>query len=248
MNKTVMTLMTTMLFLFVALGAHAAAYDLRDYPSPFVAANTVNTIIVVGDNAPASHVVAQTRIALALGQEAGNPATGKAKLASEVENLNTNIISIGNPCINSVSAQIVPYNKNCHEGYTPGKASIKVYENGNYLHVVAAGYTDEATAEAASLLQQMSGHGMSGQERTITFQETVEAQAEEAEQEQESEASAQETGDTEEEPGLTADNDAPQGQQREASSDNDSGKPVIMVEEEQNLIQRLFSWLGSLFS
>ncbi len=151
----------------------ALAYDLSDYPEPFAEEGEVDAVVVVGDDAPASHVIAQTNIALSLNQQAGSQQFGIAKLASEVSSIEQNIISIGNPCTNSISAALLDLAK-CDEGFEPGFARIIAKEYGKYVHIVAAGYTDKGTAAAANMLKDFSKQDFDGEEIIITVDEPLE--------------------------------------------------------------------------
>jgi|SRR3989338_853936 len=54
------------LSLFLLLSNFAYAYDLSEYPSPFIKGGKFNGVIVVGDNAPAEDVIALSDIILSL--------------------------------------------------------------------------------------------------------------------------------------------------------------------------------------
>ena len=102
--KTITSLFLFMAMFFLAAMPVAMAYDLFEFPSPFAVENDhLDTIFVVGDSAPSSDVVAQTNIALALTGYAGVATLGTTKLASEVDTLDQNIISIGTPCASATS-------------------------------------------------------------------------------------------------------------------------------------------------
>ena len=74
------------------LAPFALAHDLSEFPEPFAEEGKLNALIVVGSTAPASHVIAQTNIALMFSQEAGIQAIGISKLDSDPINLNENIL------------------------------------------------------------------------------------------------------------------------------------------------------------
>jgi hypothetical protein len=69
-------------------------------------------------------------------------AVGSAKLAGEVTNLNAqNAIVIGGPCANDAAAELMGNPANCAEGFSSGKAVLKLYEhaNGKVALLVAGG-------------------------------------------------------------------------------------------------------------
>jgi hypothetical protein len=67
---------------------------------------------------------------------------GTAKLASEVTDIkDLNAIVVGGPCANAAAAALMGNPANCAEGFSEGKALLKLFENkGNYALLVA-GYS-----------------------------------------------------------------------------------------------------------
>jgi len=85
------------------------------------------------------------------------------KLDSEVASVNAqNLITVGGPCVNTVSAQLLGNPADCTEGFTPGKARIKLWEhaNGNVAMLVA-GFSGADTRLAGKVVanrwQELSG-------------------------------------------------------------------------------------------
>src|SRR3989344_2275063 len=77
-----------------------------------------------------------------------------SKLDSEVSNVEAqNLITVGGPCVNTVSAELMGNPASCAEGFTPGKAMIKLWEhaNGNVAMLVA-GYSGADTRLAGRIL------------------------------------------------------------------------------------------------
>tara|TARA_Y100000034_G_C6882369_1_gene404509 strand:- start:1112 stop:1666 length:555 start_codon:yes stop_codon:yes gene_type:complete len=139
-----------------------SAIDLADYPEMFlVNVNDkiyFNAYIVIGDNAAASDVIGSVDIATSLNYDTGslNPQHNaiEAILASELRGreFKHNIIAVGGPCINSVTAAIMGYPEHCADGFYRGKARIKLYENNGKIALIVAGFAGEDTRLAAKVL------------------------------------------------------------------------------------------------
>ena len=85
------------------------------------------------------------------------------KLDSEVASVSAqNLIVVGGPCVNTVAATLLGNPANCADGFTPGKARVKLFEaaNGNVAMLVA-GYSGADTRLAGRVLahrwSEMSG-------------------------------------------------------------------------------------------
>lgn len=86
-----------------------------------------------------------------------------SKLDSEVASVSAqNLIVVGGPCVNSVAAELLGNPANCADGFTPGKARVKLFEhaNGN-MAMLVAGYSGADTRLAGRVIahrwQEMSG-------------------------------------------------------------------------------------------
>ncbi|MBI3051162.1 S-layer protein [Candidatus Woesearchaeota archaeon] len=78
---------------------------------------------------------------------------GSAKLASEVPNIKTvNAIVVGGPCANTAAAALMGNPADCAAGFEEGKAMLKLYENGNNVALLVAGYSAMDTRRAARVL------------------------------------------------------------------------------------------------
>ena len=76
------------------------------------------------------------------------------KLDSEVASVKAqNLIVVGGPCVNTVAAELLGNPADCTEGFTPGKARIKLFEhaNGNVAMLVA-GYSGADTRLAGKVI------------------------------------------------------------------------------------------------
>ncbi|MBI4010507.1 MAG: hypothetical protein HY361_04990, partial [Candidatus Aenigmarchaeota archaeon] len=76
------------------------------------------------------------------------------KLDSEIADAKAqNLIVVGGPCVNTVAAELLGSPASCTEGFTPGKARVKLFEqaNGNVAMLVA-GYSGADTRLAGKVL------------------------------------------------------------------------------------------------
>lgn len=138
-------------------------YDLSGYPS-FFTKDGNELVFVVGDKSSSINVVAQTYILTSL-----SGVIKKNKLASEITDLNQNIISIGNPCVNEISAKIMNNPEPCDKDFQRGKAHIRLYKNNDFYHLVVAGYTDLGAKKAAEVLADYQNYKFQGNEYVFEF-------------------------------------------------------------------------------
>lgn len=97
------------------------------------------------------------------------------KLDSEVNNVAAqNLIVVGGPCVNTVAAQLLGNPADCTEGFTPGRARVKLFEhaNGNVAMLVA-GYTGADTRLAGRVIGHRAGElsGMEVEVEGTTYQD-----------------------------------------------------------------------------
>jgi hypothetical protein len=145
-----------------------APADLTWYPYPFVEQGVMNSKIVIGEQAPTAHVVAGMEIAGGL-TGGGTLPVGYAVLDSDVTiPFNMNLISIGLPCVNRVSEALMGYPVDCHQGFTPGKGMIKLFNNNGYVQILVAGYDDVQTRGAALVLKDFNYYALRGTEVQTT--------------------------------------------------------------------------------
>ena len=142
--------------------------DLSEYPQLFVDSSKLNAMLVVGDQAPADDVIASVDITVSFQKLGATPSLSASALASELQNYNRNIISVGRPCDNAVTAQILrahgisDYDFDCSYGLKPGQAIIYLFEENGFAHMLVFGYSKTETRQAARALstQRMSGRKM----------------------------------------------------------------------------------------
>ncbi len=129
--------------------------DLSDYPTMFLTEGKFNGLFVVGESAAPIDVLSMIDVAVffaTLGYY--EPSMGATKLDSEIASVPAqNLIVVGNPCVNTVAAELLGFPSDCTEGFEPGKAKIQLFQhaNGNYALLIA-GYSGEDTRLAAKVL------------------------------------------------------------------------------------------------
>ncbi|NQV91500.1 hypothetical protein HQ489_03420 [Candidatus Woesearchaeota archaeon] len=87
------------------------------------------------------------------------------KLDSEVSTVDAqNLIAVGGPCANSVSAKLLGNPADCTEGFSAGKARIKLFEQANgKVAMLVAGYSGADTRLAGKVIAHRSSE-LSGME------------------------------------------------------------------------------------
>jgi len=125
------------------------------------------------------------------------------KLDSEVADVSAqNLLVVGGPCVNSVAAELLASGADCAAGFQAGVARVKLFENGDSVAMLVAGYSGEDTRLAGKVIahraSELSGdeveiEGTTYSDATISApsEEVVEEAAEE-EEEAEEEAVAEE--------------------------------------------------------
>jgi hypothetical protein len=98
---------------------------------------------------------------------------GAVKLASEVTTPSAhNLILVGGPCANSVARQVMGVSSaNCAEGFTAGKAMIKLYEHApGKVAMVVAGATAVDTRRASQVVANYKDYAanLKGEEVVVT--------------------------------------------------------------------------------
>ena len=96
---------------------------------------------------------------------------GVSVLDSTVTSLTANnLIVVGGPCVNTVSATLMGNPINCAEGFEEGKAIVKLFENGNKVAMLVAGYSAADTRRAAQTVARYDKYNedFKGDEIVIT--------------------------------------------------------------------------------
>ncbi|MBS3102154.1 hypothetical protein J4458_01760 [Candidatus Woesearchaeota archaeon] len=220
--------------------------DLSNYPNFLIKNNKLEVTIVVGNKAPSSNVLAQTNIGLSLAS-LETSVNIKNKLSSEIiEDLNQNIISVGNPCINEISAKIMGNPEPCGKDFQKGKGHIKLFENNGFFHLVVAGYSDLGTKKAADILANYKNYDIKGNEYTIEFAEEEDIQAEVTTEHKETAEEGEKSEKIEE--AIESKEIIEEEQkiiEKETKIKGEEAQPIL--KEEDNLIKAIIKWFKSLF-
>ncbi|MCP3685651.1 MAG: hypothetical protein GY861_23625 [bacterium] len=181
MKQIISVLMVIMLLTATGIAANPVnevqqieqRFDLSDFPNPFVKDGAINTIVVVGINAPVDDVVSAVDILTSLrystttsgtgsgGRSGGGSSSsssdsiqaidvGTVKFDTEITNLNQNIITIGSPCDNKITDRI--NGANCQHNLKPGQGIIKLQRYKSYYHLIVGGHSKKDTRNAAKVL------------------------------------------------------------------------------------------------
>lgn len=126
-----------------------ANFTLADFTDMFIEDGEFNGILVVGESAPSADTLAMTNIAMGLQQaaidESGvNKIGDKSMLDSEVKSMEQDIISIGRPCVNEITEEIIG-SDDCYAMLEDSAGVVFTKEVDGYTHMVVYGCTDEDT-------------------------------------------------------------------------------------------------------
>jgi len=230
--------------LFLLLTFSVSASDLSNYPDLFIKGNNLDLNIVVGNKAPATHVIAQTQLALALSSETNKPATGIAKLASEITDIeNRDLISIGDSCINEVSKKIS--GQKC--GKTTGRIAIEYYESNGDKYIVLNAKSDSDIKQLAGILVNYKDNNLKGDRFVLNeghVVEEIELTPSIYEEEDEELTQLEEEEIIETKIENTAKKPVPELYDDDIKEDS-SPKPALKSEDDP--IKKIISWLLSLF-
>jgi len=237
MKKTISKTMFLIIILAIASNT-VFADDLSNYPDFFVDDDSLDVTVVVGNGAPASHVIAQTQIILSLTNFIGKRVLGLSKLSSDIDEIDdANLISIGNACDNEISAEILGNPEPCDLGLDEGKATIEFFESGKNVHIVVNALTDKGIKKAAAVLSNYELYDFKDDVfETIVFEE------EQSEEKAEEEVPIIINDVVEEVIKIEEPEKEP-----EEKIEFEESKPEPILKDEDNIIMKIISWLRSLF-
>ena len=156
---------TIVIMIFTASALAIKTFNLADYPKPFVKEDALNSIIIVGENAKTGDTIGAIDIVTSIGPLFES---GVIVLDTEINNIKEqNIIIVGGPCVNMAAAEIMGWPLKCDQGFEPGKAKIKLFDNGNNTALLVAGYAVDDTVMACRLLAIYDDYNISGNEIEI---------------------------------------------------------------------------------
>lgn len=136
-----------------------AALDLSDYPEMFSNHGVFDALIVVETQAPVEEKAAAINVMAGLNE------FGKLDdvIVSSVNSTkDKNIISIGSPCTNKVSAMIYSQPEVCNSMLDEGQGRIELFENNGYYQLVVMGWTPKDTLIVSKLLQNYKQYALNG--------------------------------------------------------------------------------------
>jgi hypothetical protein len=159
--------------------------DLKNYPELFLTYSEFDGLLVIGESAPSKDTLSIVNIALGIQSEAvtssvvcsNDPNAGCSyvyttnPIPSSVNVFDTNaismmdshnIISVGNPCNNKVTQEIMD-SDDCDYKLDSNKVGIIYLEEDNGIkRMVMYGKTDEDTLEISKMLQNFDDYSLSG--------------------------------------------------------------------------------------
>ena len=150
------------LIIFTASTIAIKNLDLADYPKPFIDKDMLNSIIVVGENAHTGDIIGAFDIAMTIGLPIESTIV---VLDTEIDNIkDQNIIVVGGPCVNMAAAELLGWPLKCDQDFEPGKAKIKLFNNGDNIALLVAGYSVYDTTMACRVLVNHADYNLNGNE------------------------------------------------------------------------------------
>jgi len=175
----------------ISQGETRRLYDLSDFPEFLIEDNKILATIVVGEQAKSEDVISASALSQAirrakslnLPEECFIPDTlyrpfcqqGIPKAITTDKNIfytEDNIIAIGGPCANSVTAQILDLPTTwpeCATGFQNGTGRIALYNKWNHTQIVVAGYSAGDTRNVAEILKDYSKYNLTGYDIGVSF-------------------------------------------------------------------------------
>ncbi|MBW3012554.1 hypothetical protein KY311_05180, partial [Candidatus Woesearchaeota archaeon] len=94
---------------------------------------------------------------------------GATKFDTEVDSVaGQNAIVVGGPCVNSAAADLMGNPADCTAGLEVGKAMVKLFESGDNVALLVAGFTGEDTRAASKVVANYEDYDLSGMEVEVT--------------------------------------------------------------------------------
>jgi len=78
-----------------------------------------------------------------------------------------NLVSVGSPCNNLITAQLMGYPEVCYSTVDEGRAILKLFINNDKYQMVVYGRTDEDTKKASQVLQNWEDYEISGMDMEV---------------------------------------------------------------------------------
>ena len=139
---------------------HKGCNELLEYANCFVTDERFNGYLVVGGNAPATDNLSMVELAVNMRYEDGQGnlfpviVEDAARLDSEIVDITAqNLIVIGNPCNNTVAAELLGNPTDCNSFFSPGQSRVMLFvHQTGYSSMLVAGYNGEDTRVAADVM------------------------------------------------------------------------------------------------
>ena len=93
---------------------------------------------------------------------------GLAVLDKDVKIDQDNMIVLGGPCVNTISAELMNNPALCTEGFEEGRSVIKLFDTGNNYAMMVAGATAQDTTAASYVLADFRSYTLEGTEIEVT--------------------------------------------------------------------------------
>lgn len=166
--KKIFLLIIPILILSVFVLAEDKTIDLAEFPYPFVK----DTLLFVGEKAPASDSLAAVDVATMLQYESSSNAiditTHIDSEFKEQDFQNYNIIAFGNPCDNKIIEKITP-EYSCEKWhFNEGQAIMKLTNKFEKAAMIVSGTIELDTRRAAKVLQKYKDYSLKGQEVCVS--------------------------------------------------------------------------------
>jgi len=131
--------------------------DLKNHPYILFLNGLPNFIIVIGDNAPKEDIDSANRILTWFNDRASNQMFPKTRIykASEIESTARNIISVGEPCTNTISQRMI-HKTQCGFGLEKGEYAVYLWDHDDFANYVVGGSSSDLTHKAAEKLIEFS--------------------------------------------------------------------------------------------
>ena len=233
--------------------------QLEDFPDNFISGGSFDGYIVVGKDGTSTDVLSQSMLGLKIQSYLGSLQRGINKLDTEVD-IDNNLILIGNPCVNTLTSELLDSPEICDGDFPLGKAYIRYYEKDGYNYIVVAGNNDVSTKRAAQELTDFDINDLEGSEFVIDIpgelaSKEVSGMPKEGMIAPVPELYDDGTGDGKEEdesgkdihePVLISDQDDTSETEGGEESSESSELDVIIVQDE-GIFQKVWQWFRGLF-
>jgi hypothetical protein len=153
------------LIFLLAIGS-AYAYDLEDYPEPFVLGGDFRARIVVGASSPAGDTLAATTIATSLQQLVPSE---KLTALLDIEVINPfaeNLILVGD-CQNTLIAEVKGQSE-CYQNFAAGTGVVEFFYYDDINVLIIGGKDTDGRRKAAAALAKYKSMDFEGMEAEIT--------------------------------------------------------------------------------